>query len=126
MTSSRDDRRLGVCVGRHLIKGKIEVTDIIIYVRESAHSSNWRAEKERAFDNKKACITFAFNARNPEELLFATQTQIFAWNYLDEDKKDRIIQRYLMPLDSANIRYVKFNAKQNCAVVVTDSDAAFI
>lgn len=83
-------------------------------------------EKERLFDNKRACITFVFNARNHEELLFATQQQIFAWSYMDEEKQDRVIQRYLMPLDSANLRYVKFNEKQNCAVVVTDSDAAFI
>lgn len=38
MTSSRDDRRIGICVGRYLIKGKIEVTDIVVYFRESIAS----------------------------------------------------------------------------------------
>lgn len=113
LTSSKDDLRVGLCLGRRLIKEKLEVTDIIVFKRETL-LSEFVLEREREFtraarDKEKVCITFTFNATNRAELLFATQNQIFAWNYMDENKRDRVIQRYLTPLDSPNLRYVKFN-----------------
>ena len=45
---------------------------------------------------------------------------------MQEARKNRVVQRYEVPLDSSNIRYVIFNEKQNAAVIVSDSDAAFL
>lgn len=131
MTSSADDLRLGLCLGRRsLLKvAKVEVTSILVFHRRTLYSA-FELEKARKFSDKLACITFAFSAekgpRSHGELLFATQKMIYAWNYMDESRKDRVVQRYLTPLDSPNLRYVKFSERQDCAVIVSDTDAAFV
>lgn len=125
MTKTTDDLRVGICLGHKLRKEAIKITNIVVYYRKSIHQP-FNLEMDRAFTNSKACITFAFNKKNHEELFFATQTQIFAWNYMQENRRDRIIQRLTQPLDSSNIKFVNFNSRQNAAVIISDVDAAFV
>ena len=71
MTSSADDLRLGLCIGRRHIREKLEVTDVLVYERKSL-GSNFKLEKERSFPDASACITFTFSTKRHDELLFAT------------------------------------------------------
>lgn len=92
MTKTIDELRVGICLGHKLRKESIQITNIIVFNRKSIHQP-FNLEKDREFTNQKCCITFAFNKKNHEELLFATQTSVFAWNYMQEGRRDRTIQR---------------------------------
>ena len=45
---------------------------------------------------------------------------------MNEEKPNRLIQKLLEPLDSPNLKYVVFNSAQDVAIIVTDTDAAYI
>jgi|TARA_B110000285_G_C15101778_1_gene605413 hypothetical protein len=64
MVASQDDQRIGMSVGRQLIKDQEEITEIIVY---KYNRSTEKFEVERARENqfKDACIQFVFDVQNP-------------------------------------------------------------
>lgn len=68
LTVSKDDKKIGVALGKHVIKDQFKLQEIAIYIRRK--NGNWELEKLCDFDFPEACKTFYFNHHNSEELLF--------------------------------------------------------
>ena len=56
MAVSPDEQKIGICVGRQLIKDQQEITEIVIYQKNS--QGKFEIEKLRDFEFKDACIQF--------------------------------------------------------------------
>ena len=52
MTKTRDDLRIGICMGYHYKKQQIRITNILVYSRSSIHEE-FSLEKDREFSNEK-------------------------------------------------------------------------
>ena len=85
MTVSADEERIGVALGRKMIKDRQEITEIAVYRRDK-RTDKFELEKLRDFEHNEACIQFAFRNSNPHELLFFTQEKIFVFNFYDDFK----------------------------------------
>lgn len=110
MTVSKDETRIGVALGRKLIKDKQEITDIAIYKRNK-RSGKFELEKLREFEYKDACIQFAFRNSNSKELLFFTMRDIFVYNFLEEHSDISSYYRFENQLDDQP-KFGVFNADQ--------------
>jgi len=55
MTVSADEQRIGVALGRKLIKDKQEITEIAIYKRDK-RTDKFELDKLRDFEYTEACI----------------------------------------------------------------------
>jgi hypothetical protein len=87
MSVSKDEDKVGLVLGRNLIKEEQEITEIVIYKKNN--KNRFELEKVRDFEFKDACIQFSFNKTNSSELIFFTMTEVFKFDYLDESK-DRV------------------------------------
>jgi hypothetical protein len=56
MTVSKDEQKIGIALGRVLIKDHTEVKEIYVYKRNS--ENRFELDKMRDFENPHACITF--------------------------------------------------------------------
>lgn len=84
MTVSNDNQKIGVSLGRNIIKDHYKLTEIAIYIRSS--NGEFELEKLRDFDFEDACPTFHFNVKNTNELFFFTREEVFKLDYKDEGK----------------------------------------
>ena len=84
MTSTHDDSKIGVTLGKRLIKNGYQITEIVIYQKNQL--GKYEIQKLRDFEYPDACYQFQFNKKNSEELLFMSNTEIFKYDYLDESK----------------------------------------
>jgi hypothetical protein len=84
---SKEEDKIGLVLGRNLIKEQQEITEIVIYKKNT--KNRFELEKVRDFEFKDACIQFTFNKSNSAELIFFTMTEVFKFDYLDESK-DRV------------------------------------
>lgn len=98
MTVSSDEERIGVALGRKMIKDRQEITEIAIYKRDK-RTDKFELEKLRDFEYSDACIQFAFRNSNPHELLFFTMKNIFIFNFYDDSKPISTYYDFLNPLD---------------------------
>ena len=64
MVASQDDQRIGMSVGRQLIKDQAEITEIIVY-KYNCSTEKFEVEIARENQFKDACIQFVFDVRNP-------------------------------------------------------------
>lgn len=60
MTIANDEMKIGILLGRFLIKDEEQATDIIIYKRNS--QNKLRLEKCREFKHSDACSSFHFKS----------------------------------------------------------------
>jgi hypothetical protein len=83
MAVSQDQQKIGVALGKTIIKDQQKVHELCVY-KYNKHTDKFELEKLRDFEYHEACITFQFNNKNTEELLFFTTEELFKLNYLDE------------------------------------------
>ena len=86
LTVSADDQKIGIALGKTLIKEGYLLTEIAIYIRNE-ESGQFELEKLRDFDFSDSCKTFYFNIKNTNELFFFTMDEVFKLDYLDEGKE---------------------------------------
>ena len=60
MNVSDDESRIGVILGRIVVQDELEITNVVIYVREG---KQYVVQKTRKFPFKDACIRFSFSKR---------------------------------------------------------------
>jgi len=96
LTISPDETKIGVCLGRTLIKDHQEITELAIY--KKSPDGRFELEKLRDFDLHDACIQFTFYKNNTEELLFFTCNDIFKFDYNDESKERETMYHFKNPL----------------------------
>lgn len=56
MAVSPDEQKIGVTLGKCLIKDHQEITDIVIFMKNQ--DGKFELEKQRKFEFRDACITF--------------------------------------------------------------------
>jgi hypothetical protein len=57
LTASQDDKKIGVSIGRKLIKNGYEITEILIY-KKNESSGKFEIEKLRDYDIPNTCKNF--------------------------------------------------------------------
>jgi hypothetical protein len=92
MTVSADDQKIGVAMGKNIIKEQYQLTEIAIYIRDPS-TGLFELEKLRDVEFNDACSTFHFNIKNTNELLFFTTDEVFKLDYMDEGKDRETICR---------------------------------
>lgn len=124
MTVSSDEERIGVALGRKMIKDRQEITEIAIYKRDK-RTDKFELEKLRDFEYSDACIQFAFRNSNPHELLFFTMKNIFIFNFYDDSKPISTYYDFLNPLDDQP-KFGVFNEDQTKLIVTSSLDILFV
>ena len=64
MTVSKDDQKIGLVIGKKLIKGINEITELAIYSRNAQNNYKFELERLREFNKQDVCIQFHFNDQN--------------------------------------------------------------
>lgn len=70
-------------------------------------------------------MTFYFNCKNSEELLFADSYKVFAYKWRSDDDI-RVIYDLDIPLDSENMTFVVFNNQQDTCIMITEIDCMYV
>jgi hypothetical protein len=97
LTVSKDDRKIGVCLGEHIIKDDFEVSEILVYLRDGR--GLYELEKARAFSfNNETCPEFHFSHSNSNELLFFTANELFKFNYAKDGSGAETVYKFNNPL----------------------------
>lgn len=86
MAVSEDQSKIGIVLGRIMIKDEQEITEIVIYKKVN---KKFETEKLRDFEFSDACIQFSFKYDDNNLLIFFTKTEVFEFDYLNESK-DRV------------------------------------
>ena len=98
MAVSNDEQKIGVAMGRTLIKEEQQITEIVIYNKNRA-TGKYDLEKMRDFEFDDACIQFNFSVRDTADILFFTREEVFKFNYLDESKDRETVYKMRNQLD---------------------------
>ena len=101
------------------------VTEIFIYARDRIED-RFVLHKKRLFDIHEACMQFSFSVKNSDELIFASQHRIFAYNYMEEESSIRVLHELQEPLVSRRITFVVFDRLQQRCIIVSPIDCVFI
>ena len=123
LTVSSDEDKIGVCLGKHLIKDHSEITEIVIYKKND--SGKFELEKIRDFDFLETCIQFTFYKNNSNELLFFTKDEIFKFNYADEACDKEVKYQFKVPLEDQPTFGV-FNTDQTKVIVTSPTDIIYV
>lgn len=123
MTISQDEEKIGVALGKFIIKDLFEITEIAIYKQNS--QGKFELEKLRDFEFKDACIQFEFNNKNSKELIFFTKEEVFKWDYIDESKEKEQLYKFDNELE-ANPKFGVFNSDQTKFIITSNEDILFV
>jgi len=123
MTISHDQTKIGVALGKALIKERFEITEIAIYKKGS--NGKFGLEKLRDFDDKDSCIQFSFNLKNSCELLFFTREELYSIDYVDE-AKDRVTVYSFENQLGATPKFGEFNKDQSKFIVTSAADVLYV
>lgn len=130
MTVSKDELKLGFCLGKRLPTDAIEINEIVVYQRNSIFRE---FELEKILDFEKdsphyqgACCKFYFNTDDSSEIIFGARDRIFAMKYNDDGYEPRVITYLENPLDSQVVDSIVFNEEQTKLIMVSDIDCMYI
>ena len=124
MAVSDDETKIGAVLGRMKIKDEEEITEIVIYKRNEV-DGKYHLEKARAFEFKEACITFSFRKENTCELLFFTTSEVFAFDYMDEQRDRERIYELDNKLEDQP-KFGVFNDDQTKFIVTSSMDILYV
>jgi len=88
MAVSDDESKIGIVLGRIIVKDEQEITEIAIYKNQSFeyeevegnpehNQEDYWLEKSLKFQNRDACIQFCFAYNNSDKLLFFTKEDVY-------------------------------------------------
>lgn len=123
MTVSDDQTKIGVALGKVLIKDRRIITEIAIYKKSS--SGKFQLEKLRDFESQDACIQFFFSQKKTTELIFFTKTECFSFDYLDEAKDRDTLYAFENELNDQP-KFGQFNKNQTKFIITSASDILYV
>jgi len=94
---SKDDEKIAVALGKKLIKGHIQITEIAVYSKDM--TGKFTLEHLKEFQYPDACMRFEFNAKNNNQLYFFTSSKLFMIDVTDESIY-KTVYKYKSPLKS--------------------------
>ena len=113
-------------LGKRLIKGKIEITELLMYKRDA--SNFFFLEKQQDFEfDEFTCSQFTFDKNDNNKLLFLTATEIIRYDYTKDEADEQeetiyTLNNYL--LDPPNFGI--FNEDQTACIVTSINDIIYI
>jgi len=123
MTVSPDENKIGIALGKQLIKDHVMVTEIVVYKRN--RDNVFELEKMRDFEDTDACITFQFSKTNNSNLLFFSREEVYSFNYLDESSERETVYKFENQL-SDTPRFGVFSKDQRKCIVTSSQDVLFV
>jgi len=123
LTVSPDEQKIGICLGRVLIKDHKEITEIVIYKRN--RQGEFELEKMRDFEFDDTCIQFTFYKNNSNELLFFTKDEIFKFDYMNEGRDKETKYQFANPL-ADQPTFGVFNSDQTKLIVTSPQDILYV
>ena len=123
MTVSKDEKKIGIALGSHIIKEQYKLSEIVVYLKN--RDGRYEIEKLRDFEYHDACITFQFNNKNSNELLFITADELFKLNYLDEGQDRETVYELKESLDDQP-NFCVFSKDQRKFMVTSSQDILFV
>ena len=121
MGVSKNQEKIGVVLGRFLIKDKKEICQLAIYKRN--RKGVFFLEKAIPWKFEEACIQFIFKSTKDDELLFFDKKRVFSFNYKTE-KKQTIYQMNNELGDTPNFGI--FNNDQSIFIVTSSKDLLYV
>ena len=125
VTVSKCQKKMGILVGRQLIRDQIDITEIMIY-QVNEEKAEFELERQMDFEfDDYTCSQFFFNNENNKELFFFTATEIIKLKYtLDDDREETIytLKNYLVDPPNFGI----FNVDQTKCIITSRADILFI
>lgn len=85
MIVSNDEKKIGMTLGRKLIKDAKVIDSIIIYNKD--HDGDYKPEIQFKVPFPKACIQFYFDQEYKNFLIFFSKESVFRFNYLQDMEK---------------------------------------
>lgn len=122
MTVSKDDKKVGISLGKNIIRDIYEVVEIAIYKREK---NNFELDKLLDFEFPDVCKTFYFSNKNNEELIFFSKTDVFKINYNDDTKEKTYLYRMSNTLHDPPL-YGVFSPDQRKFIVTSHHDILYV
>ena len=124
MSVSPDQAKIGVILGRVLIKDQKEITEIVIYKKNE--QNRFQIEKQCKFDQfSDACIHFSFAASDSNQLLFFTKSEVFRFDYTRESEgRTKVYELENELEDQPN--FGVFNSDQTRFIVTSAMDILYV
>lgn len=122
-TVSKDEKKIGVAIGKKLIKDEVSITEIAIYKKNAA--GKFEIEKLRDWEFTDTCVEFQFDKNDSDALLFFRNDELFKFYYNDETKEIKTIYEYNNPFADTP-QYAVFNENQDKFILCSKNDALYI
>ena len=120
---SDDQTKIGVALGKVLIKDQQVITEIAIY--KKSNSGKFQLEKLRDFESQDACIQFFFSQKRTTDLLFFTKSECFLFDYLVESKERETLYAFENELNDQP-KFGQFNRNQTKFIITSASDILYV
>lgn len=79
MCVSHDDQKIGVALGKKMIKNKQYITEIAVYTRQlKGDKFEYGLDVLKDFQYHDACMRFVFSITNNNQLIFFGKDKVFA------------------------------------------------
>jgi hypothetical protein len=122
MTIGRTQNRIGVSIGRLIVRNEERIEEIVIYKKGDDGLFEFNAI--RPFEFHEACPQFMFNFNNRNELLFFDRNGIFAYDYIQGVISDSELYAYNKPMHEIP-KLAKMNDTQDKFLVASAHSVYF-
>lgn len=124
LTVSKDDKKIGVALGRKLIKNHQYISEIAVYDRQrTGDKEEFALERLRDFQYHEACMRFEFDANNNSRLIFFQRDKVFMIDITDESF-NKVLYSFKEPLEDQP-SFGAFNRAQDKFIVTSASDIRY-
>lgn len=121
---SKDDKKIGVALGRKLIKNHQYISEIAVYNRQrTGDKEEFALEALKEFQYHEACMRFEFNVNNNNQLIFFQRDKVFMIDITDESV-NRVLYSFKEPLEDQP-SFGAFNRAQDKFIVTSASDVRY-
>ena len=130
MIVSDTEKKIGMTLGRHVIRDQKEIDSIIIYKKD--HDGLFRIERSFSFPFPNACIQFYFDNSDDNYLKFFSKEQVFRFNYLqefDDQHLESLKIQVLYKIDNQcdqDPSYGYFNQDQTKFILTSSQDCLYV
>jgi hypothetical protein len=124
---SKDQQKIGICLGVLVIKEDYKITDIMIFKRDQSKNGSGKfiVEKQKQVDLTGICPEFKFNDKNTKELFFFSANELMKMNYSVEDTDMETVYKFDNPLgDIPN--FGSFNDNQTKFIITSSQDVLYV
>ena len=121
---SKDDQKIGVALGKKLIKNHQYISEIAVYNRQrTGDKEEFALEALKEFQYHEACMRFEFNVKNNNQLIFFQRDKVFMIDITDESV-NQVLYSFKEALEDQP-SFGAFNRAQDKFIVTSASDIRY-